>query len=163
MFSNTYFKYVPTCGDCRYANEYIPAWIYPYGDPRCSIHHRSITPEQFACEDFQGVNMKTLIKFKQEYYDSILNGRKTQTMRMAGKRLDVNVGEICIAVFPNGKELLIKITDVGYKAFKSINDDDAKREGFNNAEELKQELFEIYNEFRIEDYNRFYFYRFEVI
>ena len=107
--------------------------------------------------------MKLKIKFKQKFLKPILNGAKTQTMRMSHKRIDANFGEKAIAVFPDGTEVEIRIIDIGYKAFKSINDDDAKREGFNNAEELKQELLEIYNEFHIEDYNRFYFYRFEVI
>ena len=30
--------------------------------------------------------------------------------------------------------------------FKSINDEDAKREGFNSADELKNELLEIYKD-----------------
>ena len=163
MFSNNDFKYVPTCSDCRYANEYIPGWIYPHGDPRCSRHHRNITPGTYACKDFQGVGMKTLVKFKQEYYDRIRDGVKTQTMRIAAKRLDVNVDEFCIAVFPDGNELLLKITDVGYKAFKSINDDDARREGFDDVDDLKNTLLTIYSDYWLDEYSRVYFYRFECL
>ena len=107
--------------------------------------------------------MRKIIKFKQEFFEDIKNGVKTQTMRMPNKRMDVESGEIIIALFPNGEELKLRITDYGYKAFKSINDDDAEREGFSSVEELKECLKNIYNIFRIEDYNRFYFYRFEVI
>lgn len=156
----------PTCGKCKHANLYVPGWIYPHGNPKCELKKISVKHDDIACNEFKTWGMKIMtvrIKFKQEYYDCILNGDKTQTMRMSHKRIDVEFGEKAIAVFPDGKEINIRIIDVGYKAFKSINDDDAKREGFHNAEELKQELFEIYNEFRIEDYNRFYFYRFEVI
>lgn len=107
--------------------------------------------------------MKVIVKFYQEYFQPILEGSKTQTMRMAHKRLDVKVDDEVIAIFPDGQELVLRITDVGYKAFKSINDKDAEREGFNSAEELKNVLREIYKDFNVEDYNRFYFYRFELI
>ena len=33
-------------------DEYIPLCIYPYGDPRCSVHHRNICPDD-SCEDFE--------------------------------------------------------------------------------------------------------------
>ena len=107
--------------------------------------------------------MKKIIKFKQEFLEDIIIGSKTQTMRMASGRLDVNDGDIAIAVFPNGEELYLRITGVGYKAFKSITDEDAEREGFSNADELKECLKDIYNEYRIEDFMRFYYYRFEVV
>ena len=64
--------------------------------------------------------MNKIIKFKQEFFEDIVNGSKTQTMRLSAKRLDVQSGEICIAVFPDGQELMLRITDVGYKYFKSI-------------------------------------------
>ena len=40
------------CQNCKHANEYIPYWIYPHMDPRCSVHHRRISPED-SCEDFE--------------------------------------------------------------------------------------------------------------
>ena len=40
------------CSNCKHADEYIPLWIYPYGDPRCSVHHRNICPDD-SCEDFE--------------------------------------------------------------------------------------------------------------
>lgn len=107
--------------------------------------------------------MKVLVKFYQEYYQLILDGSKTQTMRMAHKRIDVKPGDEVVAVFPEGQELLLRIISMGYKAFKSINDEDAKREGFKSASELKNVLREIYKDFGVEDYNRFYYYRFELI
>ena len=107
--------------------------------------------------------MKLLIKFKQKYYEQIRDGSKTQTMRLPAKRIDVDIGEKVIAIFPNGEELLLRITNVGYKYFKTINDDDAKREGFQSAGELKRELLEIYSDYMIEDSNRFYYYQFEYL
>ena len=107
--------------------------------------------------------MKKLIKFKQEFLEKILDGSKTQTMRLPVSRVDVAEEDIVIALFPNGEEVPLRITKVGYKSFKSINDEDAEREGFSNAEELKKCLKDIYQEYRIEDFMRFYYYRFEVI
>lgn len=46
------FKNIPCCQDCKYADEYIPVWIYPYGSPRCSLHHRSVCPDD-VCGDFE--------------------------------------------------------------------------------------------------------------
>lgn len=107
--------------------------------------------------------MKKLIKFKQEFLEKILDGSKTQTMRLPVSRVDVHENDTVIALFPNGEEIPLWITKVGYKSFKSINDEDAEREGFSNAEELKKCLKDIYQEYRIEDFMRFYYYRFEVI
>ena len=77
-----------------------------------------------------------IIKFKQEFLESIRDGSKTQTMRMSSSRIDVQENDNVIALFPNGEELTLKINKVGYKAFKSITDADAKREGFNDKEEF---------------------------
>ena len=84
-------------------------------------------------------------------------------MRMSQSRIDVIPGDKAVAVFENKQDLLLKITDVGYKAFKSINDADAKREGFSFADELKEALLDIYNEYYVQDMSRFYFYRFEYL
>ena len=158
----SFIGHIPTCSECYHANEYIPIWIYPYGDPRCEVHHKNIDPNDFACESFRRVNVKGIVKFKQKYFEQIKNGVKTQTMRMPHKRIDVKPGDMVIALFPNGEELLLRITKVGYKAFKSINDIDAKMEGFTSADELKQELLDIYHIYKIEDYNRFYYYQFKL-
>ena len=107
--------------------------------------------------------MKTLVKFKQEYYEPIMDGSKTQTMRIAAKRLDVDVGEKCIAIFPMGEELLLKITDKGYKAFKSIDEADAIREGFTSSDDLKNELLDIYDDYWLDEHSRVYYYRFECL
>lgn len=107
--------------------------------------------------------MTKIIRFKDEFYDAIVNGSKTQTMRMPQKRINVNPGEHVVAVFPGHNDLLLRITRQGYKSFKSINDEDAKREGFDNAEELKNVLESIYEEYNILDSNRFYYYQFEFI
>jgi hypothetical protein len=40
------------CQNCKHANEYIPLWAYPHADPRCSVHHRRISPDD-SCDDFE--------------------------------------------------------------------------------------------------------------
>ena len=156
----------PTCGECNHACHYQAYFWERYLDPSCEITKLSVKHDDPACEHFHGKGMrimKLLIKFKQKYYEQIRDGNKTQTMRLPAKRIDVDIGEKVIAIFPNGEELLLRITNVGYKYFKTINDDDAKREGFQSADELKQELLEIYSDYKIEESNRFYYYQFEYL
>ena len=40
------------------------------------------------------------IKFKDEYFQSIVDGVKTQTMRMPHKRIEIKEDEIAVAIFP---------------------------------------------------------------
>lgn len=104
--------------------------------------------------------MINLLKFNKEYYQPIIAGVKTQTIRKNNKRLQEE--EIVKAIFPGtNHEVKIKITDTGYKQFKFINDEDAKREGFDNAEELKKILLKIYP--RLDELTRIYYYRFKVV
>ena len=107
-------------------------------------------------------NPQTKIKFKKEYYPLIRDGIKTQTLRNPTKRLDVNIGDVVLAVFPGINDTVkIKITQLGYKQFKSINMNDALLEGFDSITDLKNELLKIYPE--LNDYNRLYYYRFEKV
>lgn len=104
------------------------------------------------------------LKFKGKYYDLIKNGSKTQTMRIPAKKLkDIKPHDLVIAIFTDREEqLLLEITEVGYKQFKSITDEDAKNEGFNSVAELKHELEEIYTIYTLQDYDRLYYYKFIV-
>ena len=92
----------------------------------------------------------------------MLNGDKTQTMRLARKRLNVRENDIVTAVFPGfNKTLKIRIQKIGYKQVKSIDDEDAQREGYLNKEDLMKELLEIYP--NMDKWDRVYYYRFEVL
>lgn len=102
------------------------------------------------------------VKFKKEYFPLIRDGIKTQTLRLARKRLDVREGDIVTAVFPGISETLkIHIHKIGYKQFKSITLEDAVREGFESVTDLKNELMKIYP--LINKFDRLYYYRFELI
>ena len=100
------------------------------------------------------------LKFNKEYYMPILAGEKTQTMRRNKKR--VRPDDVVLARF-NGTDftLKLKITKMGYKQMKYVNDDDAKREGFESAEELKKALTDIYP--TIDNLTRLYWYQFKCI
>lgn len=102
------------------------------------------------------------IKFHKKYYLAMLNGDKTQTMRLASKRLDVQENDIVTAIFPGwDKTLKIKILKIGYKQAKSITDEDAVLEGFNTKKELFDELLGFYP--YLNNHDRLYYYRFEVL
>ena len=104
--------------------------------------------------------MTKTIKFNKKYYLPILNQDKTQTLRKDNKRL--REGEIVRAVFPGtGLTCKIRIIKTGYKQFKQLTEEDAKREGFNNIGELENEILRIYP--RCDRFTRLYYYRFEVI
>ena len=100
------------------------------------------------------------IKFHAKYYTLIRDGLKTQTMRLARKRLDVNEGDVVTAVFP-GRDvtLKIRILKIGYKQVKSIDLDDAVREGYNEVSDLKNDLLKFYP--YMNQFDRLYYYIFE--
>ena len=106
-----------------------------------------------------GDNMIPLLKFNKMYYQMIVDGVKTQTIRKSNKRF--GTGETVKAIFPGTDlEITVIITDAGYKQFKYIDDEDAEREGYSSAQELKEALLEIYP--RLDNFDRVYYYRFEV-
>ena len=104
--------------------------------------------------------MINLIKFNKEYYNSIIDGIKTQTLRKSNKRLQEE--EIVKAVFPGTKnECYLQITNTGYKQFKYLNDEDARLEGYKTVDELKKALLKIYP--RLDNFDRLYYYQFKVV
>ena len=52
MMCSKDFRVIPECGKCKHADLYIPYWLYPYGEPKCSVHHKSIKSDD-ACSDFE--------------------------------------------------------------------------------------------------------------
>ena len=103
----------------------------------------------------------TQIKFRKEFYQQIRDGVKTQTLRTPSHRLDVVPGDFAVCLFPGvDDQLFVTITDVGYKMFRTLNEDDAKREGFDSVNELKKCLLDIYP--RLDNHDRLYYYRFRL-
>ncbi|MBQ2635343.1 MAG: hypothetical protein IJG09_01380, partial [Methanobrevibacter sp.] len=58
-------------------------------------------------------------------------------------------------------ECFIEITHSGYKQFKYVNDEDAKREGYTSVKKLKSELLDIYP--LLDAMTRIYWIRFKVV
>ncbi len=105
--------------------------------------------------------MMTVIKFKREFYPLIKSGSKTQTLRIPAKRLELKKYDFATCVFEDCPEkIYVTITDVGYKMWKSLTDEDARREGFHDVDELKKCLLEIYPD--TPSWGRLYYYRFQV-
>ena len=103
--------------------------------------------------------MKT-IKFSKKYYMPIIAGEKTQTLRKGKKR--IYPGDVVKCIFP-GTDMtcIIRVTKIGYKQFKYLNDKDAELEGFESLDELKEALMSIYSS--LDKFDRLYDYRFECI
>ena len=51
---NEYLDITPgyTCANCKFADEYVAYWWFPYIDPTCSKGH-SCSATKSACADFQ--------------------------------------------------------------------------------------------------------------
>ena len=102
-----------------------------------------------------------VIKFKKEFYPLIRSGSKTQTLRRPSGRMELSPGDFAVCIFEDCPEkIFINITDVGYKMWKTLTEEDAELEGFESLYDLKKCLLKIYPD--IQPWDRFYFYRFEV-
>ena len=104
--------------------------------------------------------MMKILKFNTQFYNDIINGKKTQTLRKSNKRLVED--ELVKAVF-NGtdKECTLKITKSDYKRFGDLTAEDAELEGCSSLDELKEILYKLYP--RISNLQRLYYYRFVVV
>lgn len=102
--------------------------------------------------------MNKTLKFNEKYFETISEGFKTQTTRLYPK--DIDMYDIVIAEFTNGKKLKIYIRNAWEKPFKHLTQKDAEREGFHNVHELKDELKRIYPQ--ITDNSTVYIYIFKL-
>ena len=102
------------------------------------------------------------VYFLQKWYQPILNGEKTLTLRYPVGRWEVKEDDMVTANFKGQEEkILLEIISTGYKQFGSLTDTDAKLAGYNNIGEVKKVLEEIYG-IPVENYNRIYYYRYVV-
>ncbi len=100
-------------------------------------------------------NLRLIDKF----YYMILSKTKISTIRQ-GYVFFVN--EILTLKFGSIPDLNVKITKLDYsKCLKDINDDDAKKDGFANLDELKRELVKFYP--NIDEANQFTIVYFDLI
>ena len=104
--------------------------------------------------------MYELLKFNKKYYQNIITGVKTQTIRKHNKKFRKD--EIIKAIFPGTTdECYLQITDSGYKQFKYLDHEDARLEGYSTLEELKSDLLDIYP--LLDAMTRIYWIRFKVV
>lgn len=97
-----------------------------------------------------------VLLFKKKFLQAIRTGSKTQTIRVWKQRY-VRAGQISYT--PGiGR---IRITAVEEVALKELNDEDARPDGFESAEELRREICSLYAE-RLERGYRVFKIGFEV-
>lgn len=83
------------------------------------------------------------LEFKGKYLQKLLNGEKRATIR---RRVYVKPGEL-VYVHCGGKIIgRARISDVRKLSIDEIDDQIAKKEGFNSAEELKAEIKRYYSQ-----------------
>jgi hypothetical protein len=96
-----------------------------------------------------------VLLFKKKFLDAIRTGRKTQTVRV-WKHRHVRAGQISYT--PGvGRIRIVAIDDV---LLDELDDDDARRDGFESAEQLVAEIRDLYAE-RLEDGYRIFRIQFE--
>lgn len=106
---------------------------------------------------------QSTVKFNKKFYELIIRGEKTQTIRIPAKRWNVCVGDIVTATFPgSNKTLKIRICEIGFCRVNSFEKNGMfKLEGYSDFESLYNDLKSIY--LYIHPLDRVYYYRFEVL
>jgi len=80
------------------------------------------------------------LRLKPELLEAVRCGRKTSTIR-AGRK---NVEQGPLVLESAQSTLLVRITRVTYKRFKSLTDEDARKDGYSGVDLLEKELHSIY-------------------
>lgn len=83
------------------------------------------------------------IRFRTKYKPLILSGQKRGTVRK-GRWNRYQRGQTVEADFSDHSKLSIVITAVTHKKFSELSEEDANRDGFENLEQLHQEIIGIY-------------------
>ncbi len=87
------------------------------------------------------------INFDEEYVDLILSGRKKSTVRKGIKSYEI--GKIVYLTASNKPFAKARVTKAVVKRIKELSDEDARKDGFENKEELVNALKKIYG--RVDD------------
>ena len=67
-----FFKYLPSCSLCEYADLYIPYYSFRYSDPYCSKGHGKCKEDK-VCDDFRLINSKYCYECKYCFKDEYCN------------------------------------------------------------------------------------------
>lgn len=105
-------------------------------------------------------NKLPTIKFQNKFLGAILSGDKVSTIRT--KPINIKRDGVILAKFTDTPIWLkLVISDLGTKRFKDLTSEDAYFEGYNNLQDLKDDLENIYP--HIKPRTRIYWYRFAVV
>ena len=90
--------------------------------------------------------MKTL-KFKHEFVEEILEGRKTTTWRLFDDK-DLTVGDELELVDRDSKEKFAEaiIVDIQEKQIKNLTDEELKNHGYENSDDMLKSHREYYGD-----------------
>ena len=80
------------------------------------------------------------LRLRPEFLEAVRCGRKSSTIR-AGRK---NVEQDLLVLESKQGSLLVRITRVTYKRFKSLTDEDARKDGYGGVDQLEKELRSIY-------------------
>jgi len=95
---------------------------------------QSISPEHLRR------NRILSLRLRPDLLEAVRCGNKTSTIR-AGRK---NIEEGLLVLESAQTLLLVRITGVTYKRFRSLTNEEAKKDGYNSIDELKKELRSIY-------------------
>ena len=105
-------------------------------------------------------NKLPTIKFQNKFLGAILSGDKVSTIRT--NPINIKRDGVILAKFTDTPIWLkLVISDLGTKRFKDLTNEDAYFEGYNNLQDLKDELENIYPS--IKPKTKIYYYRFAVV
>lgn len=106
--------------------------------------------------------MNKVVWFPGDRYDDVKTGKINKLFTTHDTCLPVQINDCIPCVFKDLKDnMLLEITDFGYKNFNALTENDARECGFNNVSELKKELLDKY--VTLDNYSRLYYYTFIVI
>jgi hypothetical protein len=89
------------------------------------------------------------IALADKFFELVNNGTKTSTIRY--KHRDYKTGECLFYSYTSDLTARVEITDVSYKTFAELTEDDAKQDGFKDLHELKSTLYDIYPNIKLKD------------
>ena len=84
------------------------------------------------------------LRLRSEYFAAVWRGEKCSTIR-AGKRL-LRKGSLVLES-DNGC-LTVQVTDIKYKYFQDLTDEDARLDGFADSQTLRKTLYSFYTNLR---------------
>ena len=75
-----------------------------------------------------------------DFLQAVNLGHKVSTVRAGRKRIERGL----LVLESTHESILVRVSEVKYKRFSSLTDEDANKDGYANAEQLKKELCSIY-------------------